>query len=408
MIVEPKIRSNICINAHPVGCAKETLRQIEYVKVQKAKRGIKLVSEGGNGPKTVLVLGCSTGYGLASRITAAFEYGADTIGVSFEKEGTETKGGTPGFYNNMAFDKAAKEAGLKSVTINGDAYSNEVREQVIAEIKKLGKKVDLLVYSLASPVRTDPETKVLYKSVIKPIGQSYSGKCLDIIQEKLTEASAEPATEEEMANTVKVMGGEDWKLWIDALQKADVLNEGICTLAYSYIGPSLSHAIYRDGTIGGAKKHLEKTAHELDAQLKASLNGRAYVSENKGLVTRSSAVIPVISLYLAVLFKVMKEMNIHEGCIEQMERMFTEKLYRGPNGEMTDIPVDEENRIRMDDWELRDDVQEKAVANMNATTDENLSQYCDLAGYKHDFLTANGFDVEGVDYSKDVERFDVI
>ena len=408
MIVEPKIRSNICINAHPVGCAKETLRQIEYVKAQKAKRGIKLVSEGGNGPKTVLVLGCSTGYGLASRITAAFEYGADTIGVSFEKEGTETKGGTPGFYNNMAFDKAAKEAGLKSVTINGDAYSNEVREQVIAEIKKLGKKVDLLVYSLASPVRTDPETKLLYKSVIKPIGQSYSGKCLDIIQEKLTEASAEPATEEEMANTVKVMGGEDWKLWIDALQKADVLNEGICTLAYSYIGPSLSHAIYRDGTIGGAKKHLEKTAHELDSQLKASLNGRAYVSENKGLVTRSSAVIPVISLYLAVLFKVMKEMNIHEGCIEQMERMFTEKLYRGPNGEMTDIPVDEENRIRMDDWELRDDVQEKAVANMNATTDENLSQYCDLAGYKHDFLTANGFDVEGVDYSKDVERFDVI
>lgn len=408
MIVEPKIRSNICINAHPTGCAKETLRQIEFVKAQKAKRGIKSVSEGGNGPKTVLVLGCSTGYGLASRIAAAFEYGADTIGVSFEKEGTENKGGTPGFYNNMAFDKAATEAGLKSVTINGDAYSNEVREQVIAEIKKLGKKVDLLVYSLASPVRTDPETKVLYKSVIKPIGQSYSGKCLDIIQEKLTEASAEPATEEEIANTVKVMGGEDWKLWIDALQKADVLNDGVCTLAYSYIGPSLSHAIYRDGTIGGAKKHLEKTAHELDAQLKSSLNGRAYVSENKGLVTRSSAVIPVISLYLAVLFKVMKEMNIHEGCIEQMERMFAERLYRGPNGEMADIPVDEENRIRMDDWELRDDVQEKAVANMNATTDENLSQYCDLEGYKHDFLTANGFDVEGVDYSKEVERFDIV
>ncbi|MGN0738720.1 MAG: enoyl-ACP reductase FabV [Treponema sp.] len=408
MTVEPKIRSNICINAHPAGCAADTMRQIEYVKSQKAKRGIKSATEGGNGPKTVLVLGCSTGYGLASRITAAFEYGADTIGVSFEKEGTETKGGTPGFYNNMAFDKAAKEAGVKSVTINGDAFSNEVRDQVIAEIKKLGKKVDLLVYSLASPVRTDPETKVLYKSVIKPIGKAYSGKCLDIIQEKLTEASAEPATEEEMANTVKVMGGEDWKLWIDALTKADVLNDGICTVAYSYIGPELSHAIYRDGTIGGAKKHLEKTARELDAQLKASLNGRAYISENKGLVTRSSAVIPVISLYLAVLFKVMKEMNIHEGCIEQMERMFTERLYRGPNSEMTDIPVDSENRIRMDDWELRDDVQAKAVANMNATTDENLAEYCDLAGYKHDFLSANGFDVEGVDYSKDVERFDVI
>lgn len=408
MIVEPKIRSNICINAHPAGCAKDTVRQIEYVKAQKAKRGIKTYKEGGKGPATVLVLGCSTGYGLASRIAASFEYGADTIGVSFEKEGTETRGGTPGFYNNMAFDREAKTAGLKSVTINGDAYSNEVREQVIAEIKKLGKKIDLLVYSLASPVRTDPETKVMYKSVIKPIGKPYSGKCLDIIQEKLTEASAEPATEEEMANTVKVMGGEDWKLWIDALTKADCLSEGICTVAYSYIGPELSHAIYRDGTIGGAKKHLEKTARELDAQLKSSLGGRAYVSENKGLVTRSSAVIPVISLYLAVLFKVMKEMNLHEGCIEQMERLFAERLYLGPDSQMTDVPVDSENRIRLDDWELREDVQSKAVANMNATTDDNLAQYCDLAGYKHDFLAANGFDVEGIDYSKDVERFDVI
>lgn len=408
MIVEPKIRSNICINAHPAGCAKDTVRQIEYVKAQKAKRGIKTYKEGGKGPATVLVLGCSTGYGLASRIAASFEYGADTIGVSFEKEGTETRGGTPGFYNNMAFDREAKAAGLKSVTINGDAYSNEVRQQVIDEIKKLGKKIDLLVYSLASPVRTDPETKVMYKSVIKPIGKPYSGKCLDIIQEKLTEASAEPATEEEMANTVKVMGGEDWKLWIDALTKADCLSEGICTVAYSYIGPELSHAIYRDGTIGGAKKHLEKTARELDAQLKSSLGGRAYVSENKGLVTRSSAVIPVISLYLAVLFKVMKEMNLHEGCIEQMERLFAERLYLGPDSQMTDIPVDSENRIRLDDWELREDVQSKAVANMNATTDDNLAQYCDLAGYKHDFLAANGFDVEGIDYSKDVERFDVI
>lgn len=408
MIVEPKIRSNICINAHPEGCAKDTLRQIEYVKAQKAKRGIKSAKEGGNGPKTVLVLGCSTGYGLASRISAAFEYGADTIGVSFEKEGTETKGGTPGFYNNMAFDKAAKEAGLKSVTINGDAYSNEVRQQVIDELKKFGTKVDLLVYSLASPVRTDPETKVMYKSVIKPIGQSYSGKCLDIIAEKLTEASAEPANEEEMANTVKVMGGEDWKLWIDALTKAGVLNEGVCTVAYSYIGPELSHAIYRDGTIGGAKKHLEKTARELDAQLKSELKGSAYVSENKGLVTRSSAVIPVISFYLAVLFKVMKSMNIHEGCIEQMERLFAERLYCGSNSEMTTVPVDSENRIRMDDWELRDDVQAKVVENMNKTTDDNLAEYCDLAGYKHDFLSANGFDVEGVDYSKDVERFDII
>lgn len=408
MIVEPKIRSNICINAHPEGCAKETLRQIEYVKAQKAKRGIKTYKEGGKGPKTVLVLGCSTGYGLASRIAAAFEYGADTIGVSFEKEGTETKCGTPGFYNNMAFDKAAKEAGLKSVTLNGDAYSNEVRDQVIAEIKKFGTKVDLIVYSLASPVRTDPADGVMYRSAIKPIGQSYGGQCLDINSATLIEASAEPANEQEIANTIKVMGGEDWQLWIDALTKADVLNEGVCTVAYSYIGPKQSHPIYRDGTIGGAKKHLEQTARNLDAQLKASHKGSAYVSENKGLVTRSSAVIPVISFYLAALFKVMKEMNLHEGCIEQMERLFTERLYCGADGEMTTVPVDEENRIRVDDWELRPDVQAKVEANMAKTTEDNINEYCDLAGYKHDFLAANGFDIEGVDYTKEVERFDVI
>lgn len=408
MIVEPKVRSNICINAHPEGCAKETLRQIDYVKAQKTKRGVKTAKEGGKGPKTVLVLGCSTGYGLASRITAAFEYGADTIGVSFEKEGTETKCGTPGFYNNMAFDKAAKDAGLKSVTLNGDAYSNEVREQVIAEIKKFGTKVDLVVYSLASPVRTDPADGIMYRSVIKPVGQSYGGQCLDINSGSLIEASAEPANEKEMADTVKVMGGEDWQLWIDALTKADCLSEGVCTVAYSYIGPKQSHPIYRDGTIGGAKKHLEKTARNLDAQLKASLKGSAYVSENKGLVTRSSAVIPVISFYLAALFKVMKEMNLHEGCIEQMERLFTERLYCGADGEMTTVPVDEENRIRVDDWELRDDVQSKVEANMAKTTEANITDYCDLAGYKHDFLAANGFDIEGVDYTKDVARFDVI
>lgn len=408
MIVEPKIRSNICINCHPAGCAKDTFRQIEYVKAQKSKRKINSSSEGGNGPKTVLVLGCSTGYGLASRITAAFEYGADTIGVSFEKEGSQTRGGTPGFYNNMAFDSEAEKCGLKSITLNGDAYSHEMRDRVISEIKKLGKKIDLLIYSLASPVRTDPDTKVIYKSVIKPIGKSYGGNCLDIIQEKLTSMTASPATEEEIAATVKVMGGTDWALWIDALTSAGVLNDGFMTLAYSYIGPDFSHAIYRDGTIGEAKKDLEKTALLLDKKLQESVNGRAFVSENKGLVTRSSAVIPVISLYLAVLFKVMKEMKLHEGCIEQMERLFAERLYTGENSSVSNIPVDSENRIRMDDWELRDDVQKKALENMSRVTEENLNTYCDLAGYKHDFLVTNGFDVEGIDYSKDTERFDVI
>lgn len=409
MVITPKIRSNICINAHPIGCAKEVEREIAYVKAQKAKRGVKAAAEGGKGPKTVLVLGCSTGYGLASRITAAFEWGADTIGVSFEKEATETKGGTPGWYNNAAFDKAAKAAGLKSVTLNGDAYSNEMRASVIEEIKKMGGKIDLLVYSLASPVRNDPDkidpetgAHVMYRSVIKPIGKTYGGKCLDIINEKLTEMSADPANDAEIETTVKVMGGEDWQLWIDALEKAGVLAQGFCTLAYSYIGPELSHPIYRDGTIGQAKKHLEKTALNLNEQLKKSVNGSAYVSENKGLVTRSSAVIPIISLYLAVLFKIMKEMKIHEGCIEQMERLFCERLYTAADGSMGEVPVDSEHRIRIDDWELRDDVQAKAQEAMAAVNDDNVRQWCDIDGYKHDFLVTNGFDVEGVDYNKDV------
>lgn len=415
MVITPKIRSSICINAHPIGCAKDTERQIEYVKAQKQKRGIKQPQEGGKGPKTVLVLGCSTGYGLASRITAAFEYGADTIGVSFEKEGSETKGGTPGWYNNKAFDKAAQAAGLKSVTLNGDAYSNKMRADVIEEIKKMGGKIDLLVYSLASPVRNDPEKTdpatgepIMYRSVIKPIGQVYGGRCLDFMAEKLTEASAEPANQAEIDATVKVMGGEDWQLWIDALSAAGVLAQGFCTVAYSYIGPALSHPIYRDGTIGQAKKHLEKTARNLDEQLKKSVGGSAYVSVNKGLVTRSSAVIPIISLYLSVLFKIMKAKGLHEGCIEQIERLFAERLYTGADGAMGTVPVDEEKRIRIDDWELRDDIQAEAEKSMAAVNEENLREYCDIEGYKHDFLVTNGFDVEGVDYEKDVARMDVI
>ena len=415
MVITPKIRSSICINAHPIGCAKDTERQIEYVKAQKQKRGIKQPQEGGKGPKTVLVLGCSTGYGLASRITAAFEYGANTIGVSFEKEGSETKGGTPGWYNNKAFDKAAQAAGLKSVTLNGDAYSNKMRADVIEEIKKMGGKIDLLVYSLASPVRNDPEKTdpatgepIMYRSVIKPIGQVYGGRCLDFMAEKLTEASAEPANQAEIDATVKVMGGEDWQLWIDALSAAGVLSQGFCTVAYSYIGPALSHPIYRDGTIGKAKEHLEKTARNLDEQLKKSVGGSAYVSVNKGLVTRSSAVIPIISLYLSVLFKIMKAKGLHEGCIEQIERLFAERLYTGADGAMATVPVDEEKRIRIDDWELRDDIQAEAEKSMAAVNEENLREYCDIEGYKHDFLVTNGFDVEGVDYEKDVARMDVI
>lgn len=408
MVIKPMIRSNICINAHPIGCAKETERQIAYVEAQKKKRGIKSTKEGGKGPSLVLVLGCSTGYGLASRIAAAFEYGADTIGVSFEKAGSEKKGGTPGWYNNLAFDRAAQKAGLMSVTVNADAFADETRTAVIEEIKKTGRKVDLVVYSLASPVRTDPETKVMYKSVIKPQNKPYSGATLDIMNGTLGESSAEPATAEEIAETVKVMGGDDWRRWMKALSDADTLAQGCCTLAYSYIGPELSHAIYRNGSIGEAKKDLEQAATDLDKQLKSSIGGSAYISVNKGLVTRSSAVIPIISLYLTALFKVMKERGTHEGCIEQMERLFAERLYTGAEGAMGAVPTDSEHRIRIDDWEMDDAVQTEVVKRMNAVTEANLPELCDLAGYKHDFLATNGFDVEGVDYNADVERMDTI
>lgn len=412
-VIKPMVRSSMCINAHPVGCAKDTERQIAYVKAQKAKRGIKTLKEGGKGPDLVLVLGCSTGYGLASRISAAFEYGADTIGVSFEKEATETKFGTPGWYNNQAFDRAAAKEGLYSKTFSADAFSHETRKMIIEEIKKTGKKVDLVVYSLASPVRVDPDVIVnketgehlMYKSVIKPIGKTYSGLGLDIMTKTLKESAAEPATEEEIANTVKVMGGEDWQLWMDALCNADVLAKGCRTVAYSYIGPKLSHAIYRDGTIGQAKKHLEATARNLNKQLGEKLGGEAYVSVNKGLVTRSSAVIPIISIYLSILFKVMKAKGTHEGCIEQMERLFAERLYTGADNGAGKVPVDEANLIRIDDWEMAEDVQAEVAKLMDGVTEANIEERGDLEGYRHDFLNINGFDVEGVDYEKDITDF---
>ncbi len=400
-VIKPMIRSNICINSHPIGCAKETLNQINYVRSQKAKRGTKSVLEGGKGPETVLVIGCSTGYGLASRIAAAFEYGANTIGVSFEKEATEKKGGTPGWYNNKEFDREALSSGLKSVTYNADAYADETREKIIAQIKEWNTKVDLIIYSLASPVRTDPDTKILYKSVIKPINQVYAGAALDMMTGKITQASTEPAVGDEIANTVKVMGGEDWERWIKQLKDAGVLAQGCRTVAYSYIGPELSHAIYRDGTIGEAKKDLEKRAHNIDSSLK-EIGGGAFVSVNKGLVTRSSAVIPIISEYLGVLFKVMKAKGTHEGCIEQMERLFAERLYTGENNSAGKVPVDSENRIRMDDWELAEDVQAEVNKIMPTVTEENVEQTTDLAGLRHDFLLINGFDVAGVDYNADI------
>lgn len=412
------IRGNICLNAHPAGCAREVENQISYVQAKNAVRGrvpSEPVSggshaEGNKKPLTaVLVLGCSTGYGLASRITAAFGYGAATIGVSFEKEGSESRSGTPGWYNNMAFDRAAKKAGLASITINGDAFSDEVRRQVIEAAKNMGVTFDQVIYSLASPVRTDPDTGILYRSVLKPIGAPYSGKTVDPMTGSLLETSAEPATDEEIAQTIKVMGGEDWERWIQHLEKAGVLSRGCATVAYSYIGPSLSHAIYRDGTIGGAKKHLERTAQTLNREMSRTLGGSAFVSVNKGLVTRSSAVIPIIPIYLAVLFKVMKERGTHEGCIEQIERLYAERLLAEKA-----VPVDGDGLIRIDDLEMDASVQSEVVSRLARISagapggSDEIRELGDLDGYRHDFLAASGFDIAGIDYEADVGRMDTI
>ncbi|MFI3256827.1 MAG: enoyl-ACP reductase FabV [Spirochaetales bacterium] len=397
MIIKPMVRSNICINAHPQGCKKSVEDQIAYTK-NRAKN-----HKADKGPKNVLVLGCSNGYGLASRIVAAFAYNAATIGVSFEKAGSETKAGTPGWYHNLAFDMAANEENMYAKTIDGDAFSDDIKAQVVAEAKEKNIKFDLIVYSLASPVRVDPENGVMYKSVLKPFGAPFEGKTIDPFTAEIKTITAEPAGEEEASATVKVMGGEDWARWIDCLIQNELLAEDCISLAYSYIGPEATQALYRKGTIGKAKEHLEATAHELTEKMSA-FNGKAFVSVNKGLVTRASAVIPVIPLYLASLFKVMKEKGTHEGCIEQINRLYDSFLYAENNS----IPVDSENRIRIDDWEMAEDVQAKVDVLMPTITSENAETLIDLAGYRHDFLAASGFDIEGVDYEADIARMDKI
>ena len=395
MIIKPMVRNNICLNSHPVGCAASVMRQIDYVRKNLS----------GEGPKLVLVAGCSTGYGLASRIAAAFGYRAATVGVSLEKPASETKPGTPGFYNNLAFEREARKAGLASVTLNGDAFSDAVKAQAVEAIRKaageagIPPKVDLFIYSLASPVRTDPKTGIMHRSVIKPIGKSFSGKTVDMMSGTITTSAEEPATEEEIKNTVKVMGGEDWELWIDALAKADVLSPKARTLAYTYIGPELSWAIYKNGTIGRAKEDLERAAREIGKKHGTA----AWVSVNKALVTRASAVIPIIPFYVSCLFKVMKEKGIHEGCIEQIVRLYRDRLYTaGAVEDPGKVPADSEGRIRIDDWEMREDVQKETSARMEKATQETLASLADVAGFRHDFLEAHGFDVAAVDYEADV------
>jgi len=388
MIIEPRMRGFICLTAHPDGCAQSIKNQIAYVK---SKGPI-------NGPKKVLVIGASTGFGLASRITSAFGSDAATIGVFFEKEPAAGKTATPGWYNTAAFEKEAEKAGLYAKSINGDAFSNEVKEQAIRLIKADLGQIDLVIYSLASPVRLHPVTGVLHRSVLKPIGSTFTNKTVDFHTGNVSQVSIEPATQEDIDNTVVVMGGEDWSMWMEALKAANVLAAGAMTIAYSYIGPEVTEAVYRKGTIGRAKDHLEATAFEISSSLQG-LNGKAYVSVNKALVTQASSAIPVIPLYISLLYKIMKAEGVHEGCIEQIQRLYAERLYTGKA-----IPVDDKGRIRIDDWEMREDIQNQIKTLWEAATSDNLSTIGDLAGYKQDFLNLFGFGFEGVDYTADANE----
>ncbi len=388
MIIVPKTRGFICLTAHPTGCEQNVINQINYVK---SKGPI-------DGPKKVLVIGASTGFGLASRITAAFGSDAATIGVFFEKPAAPGKTGSAGWYNTAAFEQQAQASGLYAKSINGDAFSKEIKQKTLDLIKADLGQIDLVIYSLASPRRIHPETGVIYNSVLKPVGHTFSNKTVDFHTGNVSEISIDPANEEEIENTVMVMGGEDWEMWIDDLKAANLLAPGATTIAYSYIGPALTEAVYRKGTIGRAKDHLEATAFKLKDKLK-DLNGNAYISVNKGLVTQASSAIPVIPLYISLLYKVMKEEGIHEGCIEQIQRLFQERLYT--NEEML---LDEKGRIRIDDWEMRPDVQAKVAEAWAKATTESLPNLGDLDGYHTDFFNLFGFEVPGVDYNADVNE----
>jgi enoyl-[acyl-carrier protein] reductase/trans-2-enoyl-CoA reductase (NAD+) len=379
MIIKPKVRGFICTNAHPQGCAANVQEQIAFTKAKGPVTGA---------PKKVLVLGCSTGFGLSSRITAAFGGGADTLGVCFEKEPSESKTATAGYYNTSAFHDAAKAEGLYAHTINGDAFSDALKDQVIAELKNSIGKVDLVIYSLASPRRTDPKTGEVYNSVLKPIGKQYISKNLNTDTLKIGDVAIEPASDEEIANTVKVMGGEDWEMWIDALKGADLLADNFQTVAYTYLGDKLTWPIYGKATIGKAKEDLDRAAKTLSAKH----SGKARVAVLKAVVTQASSAIPVMPLYLAILFKVMKEQGTHEGCIEQIQRLFKECLYSATPR------LDDANRYRVDELELDPSVQTKVEAIWDQVTEENLFELTDFAGYKAEFLRLFGFGLNSVDY----------
>jgi enoyl-[acyl-carrier protein] reductase / trans-2-enoyl-CoA reductase (NAD+) len=399
VIIHPKVRGFICVTAHPIGCEKNVQEHIDITKASGAFA---------SGPKRVLVIGASTGYGLASRITAAFGCGAATLGVFLEKPSSDSKPGTAGWYNSAAFDKLAKQAGLYSRSINGDAFSHETRQRAIELIKnEMGGPIDLVVYSLASPVRKLPDTGEMVRSALKTMGNAFTASSVDTNRDTVIQATIEPATEQEIKDTVSVMGGEDWALWIDALSKAGVLAKDATTIAYSYVGTEITWPIYWHGTLGQAKQHLDNTARDLRTR-HAAEGLHAYVGVMKSVVTQASSAIPVIPLYVSMVFRIMKEKGIHEGTIEQINRLFHDRLYR-QDGKAPE--TDGEGRLRLDDWELRDDVQQACKTLWPTVTTENLWEQTDYAGYKHDFLRLFGFDRKDVDYNADVDpdvRFDVV
>ena len=389
MVIKPKIRGFFCLTSHPLGCQEHVGQQIDHVK---GRGPIP------NGPKRVLVIGASTGYGLASRITAAFGCRAGTLGVFFEKEPTERKTATAGWYNSVALERAAKGEGLYAKSINGDAFSDEIKDQTISTVKKDLGDVDLVIYSVASPRRTHPKTGEVARSTLKPLGRTYEGKTLDTDKRLVRPITIEPATEEEIAATISVMGAEDWEMWMDALDSAGVLADGCKTISFTYIGSEVTWPIYRAGTIGKAKEDLERGAGRISQRLGAK-GGSAHISVMKALVTQSSSAIPVVPLYISMLYKVMKEKRLHEGCIEQIQRLFATRLYI--DGE---VVTDENGLIRLDDWEMREDVQQIVADLWPNVTSENLEEVTDLAGYQSDFLKLFGFGLPGVDYGADVDH----
>ena len=391
MIVKPRIKGFVCITSHPQGCMAAVREQVEIAKANPLREGKSL--------KRVLVIGASTGYGLSSRITAAFSSGADTLGVYFERPPKPDKPASAGYYNSLAFNKLAEGLDSVHLDINGDAFSQTCKLEVLERAKEMGGAFDLVIYSLASPRRTDPESGENYRACLKPIGAVYRNKTLDTDKEEVKEITIDPASPDEIESTRKVMGGEDWKLWTEFLLEENLLAEGCVNLAYSYIGPAVTQPIYRNGTIGRAKEDLEGTASELTDLMQCKCGGNAYVSVNKAVVTQASSAIPVVPLYVSLLFKIMRKMGTHEGCIEQIVRMFNDRLY----SEKDEIPVDEKNRIRLDDWEMDPKVQEEVINAWSSINTENLNELTNFKEYQSEFLKLFGFGLDGVNYDEDVD-----